>query len=582
LTALLCVMAASCGGGGDAKTTTVPSSTTAEDAETETVTATADTEPASSGNATSQLRETYFADGDFKDVSGETPNAQITLSGNTGTISDTTRGSSGSTVTVTSKGIYRVTGAGTDVTIEVADTAESGNVYLIFDGVTMANSSSPCVLVSNADKTVITCVGENTLSFDGGGEYDGAIYAKDDLTINGTGSLSITSGEHGVVCKNDLRITGAVLNVASGSIGLKANDSVCFGGGETTVAAGHDGVQVDSDDGDCYFYIDSGSLTVTAGYDGVDVGGSNDGFISLIYIVSGAVDISAGGGSSHSKSDTSQKGLRSEQIIVIDGGEVTISSADDSINSSDEIVVTGGELTLATSDDGIHADGHIAISGGSIDILKSYEGIEGYEVTITGGDISVFASDDGISCSGGSDTTSTETMPWMWSQGDSSAILSIKGGSIYVNAEGDGLDSNGSIYVSGGTTIVEGPSSPGNGAIDKGDGASCVCEITGGTVLAIGKSDMAVNFSSGTQCSALVSLSGAAGTEISVGDGSGFTYTATKSFDCIVYSSPFIESGSTCTISAGGASETADFSSSMFYSSVSSMGMGGPGGMMRP
>lgn len=101
-------------------------------------------------------------------------------------------------------------------------------------------------------------------------------------------------------------------------------------------------------------------------------------------------------------------------------------------------------------------------------------------------------------------------------------------------------------------------------------------------MLAIGSSGMAVNFDSGTQCSALVNLSGTSGTEISVDDGSGFTYTATKDFQCVVYSSPSLSQGDSYTIKAGENTATMDFTSSLYYSNVSTMGggMGGPEGMM--
>ena len=152
-----------------------------------------------------------------------------------------------------------------------------------------------------------------------------------------------------------------------------------------------------------------------------------------------------------------------------------------------------------------------------------------------------------------------------------------------MNASGDGLDSNGSIYITGGTTIVEGPTTSGNGALDKGDSNGCVASITGGTVLALGTSDMAVNFDTGTQCSALVNISGESGTEISVDDGSGFTYTATKTFSCAVYSSPNMTQGNSYTLTAGSNTANFDFTSDLYYSDVQSMGMGGrgPGGFGR-
>lgn len=125
---------------------------------------------------------------------------------------------------------------------------------------------------------------------------------------------------------------------------------------------------------------------------------------------------------------------------------------------------------------------------------------------------------------------------------------------------------------------MEGPTDGGNGALDKGDGNDCVAEITGGTVLAIGSTGMAVNFNSGSQCSGLVGLTGEAGTTITVEDGSGFSFTTTKAFQCIVYSSPSMSKGNSYDVKAGTESVTMDFGDSLYYSDVASADPGGMGG----
>ncbi len=563
--AVLLLVFCSCGAEGGTATTNQTSVSTSADS-------TADTSA-----VTTEIISTdsdYFADGDYKEVSDEAPDAEITLSGDSGTISDTTRGSSGATVTITSKGVYRVTGSSEDVTIVVADEAESGNVYIVLDGATMKNTFSPCILVEKADKVIIQTVSDSSLTYTAtSSEYDGAVYSADDIVFNGGATLSVVSSLHGVVGKDDVKITGSTLEITSDSIGIKANDSLRIGGGDVIISSGHDGVQIENDDGTSYFYMESGTLTVDAGYDGVDA-------VGLITFAGGTASITAGGGSASSKdSGKSQKGVKCDgDIVVTDGADVTISSADDAIHSSNNVTVTGGTVAASSSDDGIHADNVLTISGGSVTVSKSYEGLEAYEVNIAGGDISVTASDDGINAAGGSDTSSSDSRPGFWGGTSSTGTLTISGGTLYVNAKGDGLDSNGSLYVSGGVTIVEGSTDNGNGALDVGDGADCVASITGGTVLAIGSTGMAVNFGDGTHCSALVSLSGSAGDTISVDDGSGFTFTATKSFSCVVYSSPSMTSGSTYTITSGSSSATADFSSSLYYSTVTGMGgMGGPG-----
>ncbi len=544
----------------------------------------------SSDNSGQTVASDMFSDGDYKDVTSETPNAEITLSGTSAEISDSTRGSySSGVLTITSKGIYKVTGSSENVSIVVNDSSKSGNIYLILDGVTMTNDSTACINVQSADKVIIQCTGTNSLtssSTSSSLKEDGAIYAKDDLTINGSGTLSVSSGLHGIVCKDDLKITDGTITVDASSAGLKAGQSVKIGGGTVNITAGHDGIHLDNDDNTSSFYFEKAALTVTAGQDGISVkaGDDNAEFTGYVTLNGGTINITTASGSgadSSKDSNTSQKGIKSDGDITVSDTVLTVSAADDAIHGNASVTINSGTVKAASSDDGITASEELVINGGTVEVTKSYEGLEGKNITINSGDVKVYASDDGLNCSGGSDTTSQDDSPWNSSGTD--AKLTINGGNVYVNASGDGLDSNGSIYITGGTVIIEGPSSAGNGAIDKGDGNGCVAEITGGTVLAIGTSDMAINFDSGTQCSALVSLSGDEGTVISVDDGSGFTFTATKSYSSVVYSSPSLTQGGTVTITSGSESAQADFSSSLYYSEVTGMGgMGGQGGMGGP
>ena len=525
----------------------------------------------SQDNSSTTSENSNFSDGDYKDMTSETANATITLSGNEGTISDTTRGSSGSEVTITSKGIYKVTGSSENVTIKINDSNQSGNIYLILDNVSMTNTSNACIYVEACDKLIIQCTGNSFLTYsnsDSSSKTDGAIYSKDDITINGSGSLDINSSLHGIVCKEDIKITGATLNINSDNIGIQAEDSLRIDGGTTAIQSDHDGIQLENDDNTSYFYMSNGSLTVNAGYDGISVKAADSGtaFKGSVKITGGTVNITAGGGSDNSKnSNTSQKGIKCDGEIDIENSSVTVSSADDAIHGKDNITVNSGTVNLSTSDDGITAIGIVTINDGDVTVSKSYEGIEGGSVVIKGGNISVTSSDDGINTSGGSDTTANDDTLW---DEDSNGNINISGGNIYINSSGDGLDSNGSIYVTGGTTIIEGSTADNNGAIDKGDGANCVASITGGTVLALGTSDMAVNFDSGSQCSALVDISGSKDTVISVDDGSGFTFTATKNFTCAVYSSPNMTQGNSYTLTAGSNTAQMDFTSGLYYSNI--------------
>lgn len=527
-----------------------------------------------------RLANAFDADDTAADL---TADGTVTLSGAAGTVSDASFGTSGSQVTVTKIGTYTVTGTSEGVTLVVDEGSESGTVCLVLSDVTMTNTGAPCILVKSCGKLVIRCEGENSLTSTGlteSDEADGAIYSKDDLTLGGSGSLSVTSSRHGIVCNDDLKFTGGTVTVSADALGVKSGDSVKIGGGSLFVTAGHDGIQVENAKGDSCFYMEDGVLTVEAGYDGVQVSTSGTDFSGNVTLAGGTLALTAGGGASRGKDENvSQKGIKCAGDVYVGDVSLTVSSADDALHSNTSLSVTGGTLSLASGDDGIHADSALAISGGSLTVSRSYEGLEAYAITVSGGEVAVTATDDGMNAAGGSDSASSERGPWGSSSG---GTLTISGGHIYVNAGGDGLDSNGSIYVTGGITLVEGPVDNGNGALDIGEGQGCVASITGGTVLAIGSAGMAVNFNSGSQCAGLVSLSGTAGTLITVEDGSGFTFTASKPFSCAVYSAPSLKEGGTYTISAGDTAAQMDFSAGLYYSNAVGFGPGGgpagPGG----
>ena len=512
--------------------------------------------------------ENAFGKADTKSLSELKISADIMLTGD---------------VTITEKGAYRIGGTADNATVYVRDETNSGNITLILDDLEVTNNEMPVIVIEAADKVILWISGDCALTYTGGDSpYGAAIYARDDLTVTGDGRLTITSSQDGIDCKDDFKQTGADVSITADGAGLDANDSVRIGGGSLDIVSGKDGIHLDNDKLDSWFYLEDGAVAIAAGQDGIDVGGGEEGFTGSVTLYGGTLAISAGTDAKNVWSGTtSTKGIRCGGDIYIGAVTLDIASADDALHSAASLSITAGTLTLASGDDGIHADSVLSISGGSVLVSQSYEGLEAYEVRISGGETRVYASDDGVNAAGGSDTSSAEANPWArWNMGGSSTgALRISGSTLYVNAAGDGLDSNGSIYVTGGLTIVEGPEDNGNGALDKGDGTGCVASITGGTVLALGSTGMAVNFDSGTQCSALVALSGSAGNVITVDDGSGFTLTAGKAFSCAVYSSPLLAEGQTYTLTAGSASAALDFTESLYYSDVSGFfGNGFPGG----
>ena len=236
--------------------------------------------------------------------------------------------------------------------------------------------------------------------------------------------------------------------------------------------------------------------------------------------------------------------LYSEDDLTVNGpGRLHIESGKNGIHCKSALRITGATISIRAANDGLKGKQGIYVDGGSVTIDESYEGMEGACVLIRSGELRVTASDDGINAAGENEI-----------QGD----VIIEGGSLYLNAAGDAIDSNRSILISGGVTLVEGPENSRNSIFDKGDGSDAQLSISGGTVLAIGSIEKAKNFKSGTQYSRLEPISGQAGDVIGTDDGSGIALTATKSFSCVIYSSPSFTGESRIQVSAPTGEENPD------------------------
>lgn len=472
-------------------------------------------------------------------------------------------------VTITEAGVYILSGAIADGTVTVR-AGKDDKVQLVLNGVSVTSSSSAAILVENADKVFITLAEgtENKLTstgFDENSSIDGAVYAKDDVVFNGKGALTVDSAKHGIVCKNDVKITGGVYSVTAQKRGIYAHDSVRVAGGSLTVVSEKEAIMAknEEDTEKGYVLIAGGTVDLTAG------GGAENGKTHSddMFMGRGAWNNQA---SSSSQEDDSGKGLKATGSVILAGGTITVDAADDAIHAGVNVTVYDGTvLTISTGDDAIHSDGALTIEGGEIRILTSYEGLEAAAITVNGGDISLVSSDDGLNSAGGSDGSGWGRFDMFASDGSS---ITVNGGVLYVNAAGDGIDSNGDLTVNGGTVVVSGPTDSMNGALD----ANGTMAVNGGTVIAAGAVGMAESFgSSSAQVSFLTNLSGGENSEITVTDASGkvlLSAKVEKSFSCVVVSSPDLQVGETYTLSSGSASVT------VTVSGVSSGGNGGFGG----
>ncbi len=540
-----------------------------------------------------------FSDRDLSGDWDESKAETITLTGESAESESDNVIVDGSTVTITGEGVYVLTGT---LTGQIIVDADGAKVQLVLNGATITSESSAAVYVKQADKVFLTLAqgSENRLSTTGAfaeseDEVDAVVFSRDDLTLNGAGSLTVTTENgHGIVSRDELTLSGVTLTVSASGHAISGKDSVCVASGSYTLNAGKDGIHSENADDTTkgYILIADGSFTINAEGDGLDAS-------HVVQLDGGTLNITAGGGSANaqqkreeffgqgqqsadtsaSEESASAKGVKADQGIFLTGAKLTVDSADDAVHSNDDVELSAGELSLTTGDDGIHADDALMISGGTVVIPSSYEGLEGKTIAVSGGAIELTASDDGLNAAGGNDSSGTQGPMGGFDQfaAQEGASITISGGKLTVNAEGDGLDSNGDLDITGGDVVVYGPLNSGNGAIDHNGAAT----ISGGTLIALSRGGMEEGFdSSSAQGTIAVTLDSAVTGALKLTDSSGNTVlecSSPKEYSVVQLSAAALKSGETYTLTAGDQSVTIEMDS-LHYGQLT--GMGGGHGQM--
>ena len=293
----------------------------------------------------------------------------------------------GKDITITAAGVYVLTGTAENVTV-VVDAGDEDKVQLVLDGLTLTNEDAPAIYVKNADKVFLTTTdSDNTLtvtgafSADGEDNTDAVIFSKDDLVLNGLGTLTVISPENGVSAKDDLKITGGTLVIDCQADALEAHDAIAVAGGEITVTAGKDGLHAGDSDDDTVgaVYVSGGTLTILAEDDAIQAA-------TAVQIDGGDFDL------------TASEGIEGT-FVQINGGVIVIDASDDGVNAAQKssaldpaLEITGGTLTITMGEgdtDAIDVNGDLTISGGTVTITArspfDYDGAG----TLTGGTVTV-------------------------------------------------------------------------------------------------------------------------------------------------------------------------------------------------
>lgn len=547
---------------------------------------------------------------------------KIELQGASATVSGEGAAVEGATVTISAEGTYVVSGELSAGSL-VVNATDQDKVQVVLDGATIRNENGPALNIQQADKVFVTLAegSQNTLAdgesytlAEGEDEPNAALFSKDDLTLNGTGALTIEGNyRHGVNSKDDLVITGGAITVTAKEDGLRGKDCV---------------------------KIADGQFAITAAGDGVKSSNGEDPTRGFVSIDGGTFAIEAG-----------DEGMQAATYLRLAGGDAQIKTADHALRSDIEAVMTDGAYVVEAGGKGMNPETKFTMDGGTFTVTGCEEGIEAQEVVINDGELAITASDDGINAAlaernsndastdaADDETTDTATegheqnggtppeppsgngapqggmprgerpeMPEgmepgqrpegapegdfggrggmggpgggaggpMGANASEDCLIQINGGSVTIHAGGDAVDSNGYVEVTGGT-LLGASSGQGDSALDYEYGAT----VSGGTVILAGAAGMAETFSEGsTQPFALVSINGAANSTIEVESDGGevlASFSAPVSFQSVVVSVPGLTEGAAGKLVVG--DDAADF----IVSTTPSGGMGGPGGKGTP
>ncbi len=458
------------------------------------------------------------ADFTAKDLDGDWDTSTATvikLSGTEVSVSGTGAYSNDGSVYISAAGDYVISGNLTNGQI-VVDTDQSSKVRIMLDGVSIYCEDDAALRIDQADKVFVTLAEGSTNSLESGSEYSeasledntgGAVFTHDDLTINGSGALTITASyKHGIDANDSLVITGGNITVTAPGDGIHVNDDMRVCNADITLQAADDAITVGNS-----FMIESGSVYADGCYEGIEA-----------------------------------------RTIEIRGGDIELYPEDDGLNANGEVARTGFGKTagaVGSEDIGSGEDTSGNENKGSGLGIGSSEDIGSVVGTGPGEDADSSKNTASVADSGEEDSEDGET--WIHISGGNLTVVNDSG------RDADGLDSNGDIIISGGTVRISMTGTGSNNAIDWGSESGGVCRIDGGDVIACGGSSMAESIdTSSAQCVIMyIHNDGAeAGSEAGIRDSSGNTVMSWEvpcSYSVVYFSSPELKQSESYTVYLG-------------------------------
>ena len=283
---------------------------------------------------------------------------------------------SASKVTISKAGTYILTGTyNGQVVVNVGD---QDKVQLVLDNVTIANNDSAAIYVQAGDKVFVTLKDGTTNKIsssatfasadaDTGDKIDAAVWSKATLTVNGGGKLTVTCDNgHGIVSKDDLKVTGGTLTLDSGDDAIHAETDLTIAGGVIDITKSEEGLEGQD------IAISGGKIDIVASDDGINASEGGSGSDNTADFGG----FGQGGGFADHQNAT----------LTISGGTITVNAQGDALDSNGSMTVSGGTTYVSGPTNG---------GNGAIDCDNA---------SITGGTV-IAAGSAGMAMNFGSDST---------------------------------------------------------------------------------------------------------------------------------------------------------------------------------
>ncbi len=243
----------------------------------------------------------------------------------------------GTAATVTAAGTYEITGKLENGQI-IVDT--EGMVTLIFNNIDIYCETSAPVYVKKAKHITIILAEHSENQLTDGSAYtfadvtaepDAVLFSKADMTIGGSGSLTVSANYNdGIASKDTLQIDNGKISVTARNHGIKGKDFLLIGGGEITVNAGGDGIKStnDKDASLGYVKVSGGTLLITAQDEGISA-------VTDVKVTGGSICI-----------ETANNGIKTNGTIDVSAGSVAIQTEDKGLLCAEQKIDTAAAVTV--------------------------------------------------------------------------------------------------------------------------------------------------------------------------------------------------------------------------------------------